>query len=342
MTQRYVYTSLTRIADLDTVPFTVEPCSREHWREGDYAAVRVTGTPNRLYRFESKDGRHVDVMSGDYAISALGTRAATLEGVGSWRDVGSDRAMHSLTGAGMLGRVTSISRLLPPFMTLDYVGHVVRDGRHLNMKDFVPPAKPAELDAVVILLVGSSMSAGKTSTGRLIVHELKRQGLKVAGAKFTGAARYHDILSFSDAGADHILDFVDAGLPSTVIDENDFRSTMDYMMARLAALDIDVLVAEAGASPLEPYNGSICMQMLRPHLGFTVLCASDPYAVVGVMKAFDLKPDLVTGPAAATHSAVGLVKALTGLDALDNLDPGAGEPLIRHLRAAVPTLFDQS
>ena len=208
MQPRYVLSSLTRNADLDTMPFYIEALPRKQWREGDFVAVVVEGTSNPLYYIESTNGRAIDVMPGDKAISALGTRAATLEGVGSWREVGPDKIMHSLTGAGLLGRATSVSKRLPPFMSVRYAGHVVRDLKTLNMSDFVQPAAPAELDIPVILLIGSSMSAGKTSTGRLIIHELKRCGLKVAGAKFTGAGRYHDILSFADAGADHILDFM--------------------------------------------------------------------------------------------------------------------------------------
>lgn len=339
MTARYLLTSLTRIADFETVPFVIEPAPHEQWSEGDYVAARVIGEPTPYYRIENTSGRRVEFMAGDYLISALGTRAATLEAAGSWRDVGADNILESLTGAGLLGKATSQSRMLAPFTQLDYVGHVMRDGKRLNMKDFVVPAVPAKLDIPVVLLVGTSMSAGKTMSARLIIHELERFGLKVAGAKFTGAARYHDVLSFADAGADYILDFVDAGMPSTVVPEDEFRTAMQYMLARVAALDVDVLVAEAGASPLEPYNGSIAVDMLAEHIRFTVLCASDPYAVVGVMKAFALRPDLVAGPAAATEAAVKLVKTLTGLPALDNLNPNAGKPMQEYIRAAIPELF---
>ena len=43
--------------------------------------------------------------------------------------------------------------------------------------------------------------------------------------------------------------------------------------------------------------------------------------MVGVQQAFGLVPDLVTGPAAQTSAAVALVKKLTGLDALNIIDP---------------------
>ena len=65
-----------------------------------------------------------------------------------------------------------------------------------------------------------------------------------------GAARYRDILKFRDAGANCVVDFVDAGLPSTVCPEPRFRDALELMLSKIADSDPDVLVAEAGASPI--------------------------------------------------------------------------------------------
>ena len=174
-----------------------------------------------------------------------------------------DGNFHALTGAGLFGLATSTSMMLPRLMSLTYMGHVLRDDRPLRMQDFVPEAPDAKLSAPVILLVGTSMSAGKTTTGRMIIHELKKSGLRIVGAKFTGAARYRDVLTYKDAGADAVLDFVDAGLPSTVVPRRQFHDAMRYLMRRVAALEPDILVAEAGASPLEPYNGDVAIDQLQ-------------------------------------------------------------------------------
>ena len=48
----------------------------------------------------------------------------------------------------------------------------------------------------------------------------------VIGTKLTGAGRYRDILAMQDAGADYIFDFVDAGLPSTVVSEREYRRAL--------------------------------------------------------------------------------------------------------------------
>ncbi len=319
--RKFFHTSLTRISDLRDGSFDCEVLERTHWQRGDYVVARVTGTSNALYRFELDTGRMVEVMAADRAIGALGERCATLEGVGSWSDVGSDGRMHALTSGGLFGRATSTSTLLPPLMTLRYAGHVMRNGEKVCMRDFVVPTPSRTLNAPVVLLMGTSMSAGKTTTGRLVIHELKSAGLKVTAAKLTGAGRYRDILSFRDAGADQVLDFVDAGLPSTVVPEDRFREAMDYMLARIAATAPDVVVVESGASPLEPYNGDTAIHQLRSRIRCTVLCASDPYAVVGVRKAFPLEPDVVTGPAAGTDAAVALVHKLANLPAINIMDP---------------------
>ena len=176
------------------------------------------------------------------------------------------------------------------------------------------------------------MSAGKTTAGRVIIRVLKAAGLRVVGAKLTGAARYRDVLAFADAGADGVIDFLDAGLPSTVTSPERFREAMHYMLKRIQALDPEVLVAEAGASPLEPYNGDIAVAALAGQLRCTVLSASDPYAVVGVQAAFKLRPDIVTGPAANTSAGVALVAKLTGTPAL-NLLRESELPRLREILA---------
>ena len=185
--QRCFLSSVTRISDLHDQPFEVAPLPREQWANAQYIVGRVTGAPSALYQLERTDGRLISLLEGDLMLGALGKRTATLEGVGDWEAIGADGELHALTSAGLFGKVTSSSPLLPRLMSLDYVGHVMRGKKALSMSGFVKPVAPQPLTAPVILLVGTSMSAGKTTTGRLIIHELKKSGLRIVGAKFTGA-----------------------------------------------------------------------------------------------------------------------------------------------------------
>jgi len=324
-----VYGSLSRIADFANSNFGIVKLDRSQWATGDYVEGEVVGIPSGLYKIEDRQGHMVKVEPGDWVVGALGDRAATLEGVGSWREIGADGQMHALTSAGLMARFTSYSTLFPEPLGLIYRGHLCRKGTKVRMRDFAITAGSHEFAVPTLLLVGTSMSAGKTTTGRRVCKELDRAGLFVIGAKLTGAGRFRDILSYSKTGAREIYDFVDAGLPSTIVPEQEFRRAIRPLLNHINERAPDLLVAEAGASPLEPYNGAALMDELGDNVVCTILCASDPYAVVGVQKAFGLTPDLVAGPATNTSAAIELVRKLTGLRGINIIDPAA-KPAFRE------------
>lgn len=316
MLSHYFLGSLTRISDLDRHPFTVDILSQNQWNTGDYVVGQVIPPVPPFAQVELADGRMAYLLEGDHAIGAFGIRRATLEAVGDWLSIKADHQMEDLTRAGLFGRLTSISSLLSPLTSLVYQGHITREGQKVCMQDFVSDLPERSLTCPIILIIGTSMSAGKTTAARVIIHLLKQMNLKVVGAKLTGAGRYRDILAMRDAGADHIVDFVDVGLPSSVCPPKEFRNTMRQMLSLIAAQEPDVLVAEAGASPLEPYNGAVAIEELEGKISCTVLCASDPYAVIGVSQSFGLMPDLVSGVATSTTAGIDLVEKLTGVPAL--------------------------
>jgi hypothetical protein len=334
---RIVPTTVTRIADLDSQASSVVPIGRERWGTGDYVVARVREMSRALRQVELPNGRMADIARGELVMGALGRRAATLEAVGDWRDVTDDGVMHLLTSAGLMGRATSVSPFLPPLVALEYVGHLHLHGELSRMTDWVVPAPHgARFDLPVVLVIGTSMSAGKTESAKVAVAQLRDLGLGVVGAKLTGAARYRDPLAMWDAGATAVLDFVDAGLPSTAVPTDDYVRAMGTLLARMGSVGADVAVIEAGASPMEEYNGAALAEIIGPHVCFTLLCASDPYAVAGLMDAFGTKPDLVAGGAANTTAGAALVERLTGLTALNLADPGTHAELRRRLDSSLP------
>ena len=327
--------SVTRISDLDPDHIASDVLPREHWQTGDYVVGEVLDTRGTLDEIELAGGRIVKVMEGDLVVGAWGRRVATLEAVGEWQAIDDSGNFDALTAAGLFGKTTSLSPFLPTPMRLRYRGHVVRGGDKVTMRGCLGEREILELTAPIVLIVGTSMSSGKTMSGRVIVHLLSQMGLRVVGAKLTGAARYRDMLSFGDAGASAVYDFVDAGLPSSAVDESTYREALPYLLSLIAAERPDVVVAEAGASPLEPYNGAVAKEMIRDNVKFKLLCAQDPYAVVGVQHAFQRSPDLVAGGAANTDAAIALVRRLADLPALNLMDPDSHSQLEAMLRRAL-------
>ncbi|MEX2465789.1 MAG: hypothetical protein WD995_02700 [Gemmatimonadota bacterium] len=328
--------SVTRIADLGQPPFEMERVASDEWAFGDYVVAEVLHVPSgEGAHIEVASGRRVIPMVGDLLVGALARRFATLEATGSFEAVGDDGVMHLLTGAGCLGTLTSRSRFSPELPEVRYTGHVVIEGRRARMKDSALAHTGEPFRLPVVLVVGTSMSAGKTHAARLAVRALKDMGHGVVAAKLTGAGRRRDVLSLGDVGADHMFDFMDAGLPTTVCPPDEYREAMDALLSNMAPPDATVVVIEAGASPLEPYNGATLVDLLGETVAYTILCASDPYAVGGIETAWGRDFDLVAGPAANTAAGIQLVRRLTSLHALDLTDEASTPELSRRLEERI-------
>jgi len=318
MTQTLI-ASIARIADFDKNPYDIRALDKTEWATGDYVLAEVYGTRSILYAIEASDGEMIPVQPGDQVIGAFGHRAATLEGVGSYLDVNKGE-MQALTSAGLLGFFTSYATLLPKPMSLKYRGHIIRDGKKTTMRSFAIRSQDTGYSVPTIMIIGTSMSAGKTVTGRRACEILSSAGLTVFGTKLTGAGRYRDIASFKRAGATEVYDFVDAGLPTTCVRETKFRAAIRPLLNHISKSHPDFVVVEAGASPLEPYNVAAAMDELGDNIACVILAASDPFAAVGVEKAFGVRPDLITGPATNTSAAVALVRKLSDLPGINVID----------------------
>ncbi len=338
MNNNYFFSSLTRLSDLQASNFSLQKLPKHQWNAGDFVVGEINPDPSRL-PVELVNGRMVELAEGDLLVGAFGTRYATLEATGTWEEIGEDLQMNALTGAGLFGKCVSRSTLLPSLLSMTYRGHVHIDGKKVGMRHYVKPVPYRPFHLPVILITGTSMSAGKTMVARILIRQLKKAGLKVIGAKLTGAGRYRDILSMQDAGADYICDFVEAGLPSTICEEEIFQPAVEHLCSLMAGQEADIAVVEVGASPLEPYNGTAAINALKENIKFIALCSSDPYAVVGVMTAFNIVPDLVAGITTSTEAGIALVEKLTGLKALNVLNKNTEPELKALLKSSLSGLF---
>ncbi len=318
--EQYIFTSLTRISDLESSPFEYSKLGKEYWSDGDYVITLITEAGGSSAQLELPNGRMRGVIGGELVVGALGERFATLEATGSWRGVGEDGQMSILTGAGLMGACTSKSAFIHGMIEVSYLGHVVRKGEKVRMADFVRPLPHQRFNIPVVLFVGTSMSAGKTTSARIVTSIFKKSGYTIVGAKLTGAGRYKDILAIRDVGAYSVFDFVDVGLPSSICPAEEYTERLSILLTMMATSRADVAIIEIGASPMEPYNGDIAINTIREQIKCTVLSASDPYAVYGLIKAFDISPDIVTGIATNTLAGIAMIEKLCGLKALNLID----------------------
>jgi hypothetical protein len=104
------------------------------------------------------------------------------------------------------------------------------DRRPLNMRGFGmqvsgEPRARGPADPRLVLVVGSDMDSGKTTTARRVIYSLRAMGHEVTAGKATGVGSLFDIASMFDAGASEVIDFAALGEPVTVgLPEDEVRA----------------------------------------------------------------------------------------------------------------------
>jgi hypothetical protein len=195
-------------------------------------------------RIEQPDGRKAALYPGDEIIVSFGSRYAPDQFESR---VGADLSPCDLVAAGGIASVELArhERMRPP-TRIKPIGLIAgAQGQRLNLSSFGLSASDAQPKIPVVLSLGTSMNAGKTTTATSLVRGLRSAGLRVAAIKITGTGSGGDLWTVTDAGADLVLDFTDAGFASTYlvpiksIEKGAFR-LLNYACAR----GCDVAVVE--------------------------------------------------------------------------------------------------
>lgn len=231
----------TRRADLaDATHLAVDRVPRA----GDLLLARIESI-GQHGRLESPHGRRCRLYPGDEILVAYGARYAPdqFEAVVP-ADLG---PCHLVAGGGIAARAVSRhaavakpTGIVPIGLLADGQGEVLNLACY-RLPDAPAPARPPH----VMVVAGTSMNAGKTTSAAALIRGLTAAGLAVGAAKLTGTGSGGDLWSMVDAGARTALDFTDMGHPSTQgLDIDLLEAAAHNLIDHLAAAGSDVLVLE--------------------------------------------------------------------------------------------------
>lgn len=176
--------------------------------------LATVGELGKHRKIERLNGRRALMVPGNEIIVCYGNRYAPDQFEALVCDDLSQ--CHLVAGGGIAAReISRHTRMSPPtqIMPVGLIGN--RDGVPLNIADYRVRAGGSPRRIGVILVVGTAMNAGKTLTAASLVCGLSRSGYRVAGIKATGTGSGGDLWRMKDMGADVVMDFTDAGFPST-------------------------------------------------------------------------------------------------------------------------------
>ena len=211
---------------------------------GDLVLARVDCIGHHKF-LELANGRKANLFPGDEVVVCYGNRYAPDQ---FEAEIPLDLSPCHLVAAGGLAAIVLSQHLrMQPATQLTPIGLLGdSQGQRLNLFDWaLPPASDVGQHPVTVAVLGTSMNSGKTTTAASLIKGLVRSGLKVGAAKVTGTGAGGDIWLMRDAGANPVLDFTDAGFPSTYrAAPQDVEQILTTLIHRLSGEGVDAIVLE--------------------------------------------------------------------------------------------------
>lgn len=303
-------------------------------KAGDLVLCRVEKLGQHRH-LELASGRRARLFPGDEIVLAYGNRYAPDQ---FEAEVPADLGRCNMVAAGGIasqvitkhGKMKNSTVVLP----LGLLGD--RLGKPINLRDFaLPEPAPHTAAPFVVSVLGTSMNAGKTETAAHIIRGLKAAGLRVGAAKVTGTGSGGDVWSMSDAGAETVLDFTDAGLPSTYLaDNDDVLRVMDTLIGYLGASGVDAVVFEVADGLFQRETAELVKSPeFADAVDAVVFAAGDAMGSAGGvqwLRSLGLPVMAASGVLTASPLAAREAATVTGLPVL-GLDDLAASSIADHL-----------
>jgi hypothetical protein len=236
--------------------YIIEPNSRHLAPNvGDVALLRVEelGYHKSLVISNNKRSR---LYEGDIFVGVFGNRYATqyLEA-----EVRNTANLSMLTASGMVGTVISKHKDFGKITNLSFIGFLTFDnGQRVNLKiqksneivscssGFSPNSHSKDsIKKHLLVVVGTGMNSGKTTTASKLIKGLSKMGIKVAACKLTGSVSNRDMDEMLSASANTFIDFSDYGFPSTYLcSKKELLDLFNTMVITLEKTNPDIIIME--------------------------------------------------------------------------------------------------
>ncbi|HFC29421.1 MAG TPA: DUF1611 domain-containing protein [Oceanospirillales bacterium] len=220
---------------------------------GDLVLCEVTRLRQHC-RLEKVNGRRSRMFVKDKIIVAYGHRYAPdqFEGI----IPNNLDACHLVAGGGIASFMTEKSPKVKPATEIQPLGLIGdKNGQIINLADYIVLETNHDnhsSNIPIVVVAGSSMNAGKTTTVANIIKGLSNDGYKVGAAKVTGTGSGGDLWHFIDAGVKCAIDFTDAGFATTYLMSNArLLKTFDKMVNHLKSKAVDIIVIEVADGILQ-------------------------------------------------------------------------------------------
>jgi len=302
---------------------------------GDLVLAQVTSLGHHA-RLELANGRRSRLSPGDEILVAYGHRYAADQFEAEIPET--LEKCHLVAAGGIASQMLSRHSRVKEPTRIQPLGLLAKaDGQVLNVNQWclssgpIPPQLPP-----IIIVAGTSMNAGKTTAAASLVKGLQLSGKRVGAAKVTGTGAGGDYWQMTDAGAEAVVDFTDAGHASTYhLAPREVEEIFLRLTGHLASLDLDVIVVEVADGVLQAETAALLESPVVSSYcrGILFAAADSMGAVAGVdwLLRRNLPVHVISGAVTASPLAVREISTATGIPILGKkalADPNQASALV--------------
>lgn len=297
-------------------------------QSGDVVAVRITDVNNTYKELDLEGGELIDLEEGDIVVGAFGNRAGVKGYIGNVPEsIDKGDEISFLGSGGVFGKYKSSAKELERPCKAEFLGYIKEGDNLRNMKDHgISKADEITGDPALVAVVASRMDAGKTTLATKLIEHLS-QDYRIGSLKLTGSARERDRLSMYDAGSKVSLDFVDAGIPTTVEDPDTVISSAKGLVNHAwEKNELDFIVIEFGAGLISNYRVREVLKDLDVKESVFSVCAASldvmgAYGLKDVLEDLDYDLSFVSGPITDTTVGKDTIEDNVGVPAYNAFKP---------------------
>lgn len=307
---------------------------------GDVILGRVK-TLGQHKTLENKSGRIHNLYNKSEIIGVFGNRYAPdyYEGFVPKRKL---RVVDMLARSGLVGSVNVKNSEKADPTEIEVLGYVYNKERQrvntLTYTLFKPSKKRKSTPrAKMILVGGTAMNSGKSTTAAAIIRALRMSGFKVRASKVTGTASLKDILLMNDAGAQHYSDFTFLGYPSTyMLNQVEVFGIFNTLDLKYANNPDNYWVVEF-ADGVNQREVEILLSSadVTNRIDKFVLSASDAFSALGALNylsnKYNIIPDAISGRCTSAPLFKEEIKEYTTIPVIDNT-AGNHKEILKQLR----------
>ncbi len=287
---------------------------------------------------ETESGQVINIFPGDLLIGAFGNRYATDQYEGyvpaQWPEI-----CDLLSIGGVCGHVVSAHTAMASPTRLRILGALCDEhGQPQRLRSFGVTSPKMPRSGQTILVVGTAMNSGKTTTVGTLARALHRAGLQVAAAKITGTAAGKDGRYFVSCGAAPVFDFTVCGFPSTyMLSKEELLSIYDTCFNLLDATQPDIKIIEIADGIFQRETRMLLgNQLLRQQVDHVFFAANDSLgAVYGVqaLRSIGWPVRAVSGVVTASPLCMREVEEMIDVPCLSIQEMVEGQTLLQLISA---------